>query len=74
MCCKWEPLLQDNVPLSLLPTFLLPCAICGGRMVITTVEPAWLDSGARSDDLEDVTHTCVQCGAMLTRLTQVMHA
>jgi predicted RNA-binding Zn-ribbon protein involved in translation (DUF1610 family) len=61
--------MQDkSVTLSRLPTFLLPCPHCGHRMVITAIEPARLDSGARSDDTEDVTHTCVQCGTMLTRM------
>jgi hypothetical protein len=34
-------------------------------MVITTVEPALLADGAASDDLEDVTHRCVQSGTMI---------
>jgi hypothetical protein len=36
-------------------------------MVITTVEPALLADGAASDDLEDVTHFCVQCGTTIIR-------
>jgi hypothetical protein len=31
-------------------------------MAITAVAPAWLANSAASNDLEDVTHTCVQCG------------
>ncbi len=36
-------------------------------MAITDVSPARLANGAESNDLEDVTHTCVQCGTTLTR-------
>jgi hypothetical protein len=34
-------------------------------MTITAVAPARLANGAISNDLEDVTHTCVQCGTVL---------
>ena len=54
-----------NIAPSHLPTFLLPCPHCRGRMSITTVAPARYDNGAEANDLEDVTHTCVQCGTML---------
>jgi hypothetical protein len=54
-----------NVAPSHLPSFLLPCLHCGNRMAITSVAPALYDDGAVSNDLEDVTHTCVQCGTML---------
>jgi predicted RNA-binding Zn-ribbon protein involved in translation (DUF1610 family) len=50
---------------SQLPSFLLPCPQCGNRMAITDVTPARYANGAESNDLEDVTHTCVQCGAAL---------
>jgi len=36
-------------------------------MAITAVGPARFDSGSESNDLEDVTHSCVQCGTTLTR-------
>jgi hypothetical protein len=36
-------------------------------MAIATVTPTRYDSGAESNELEDVTHTCVQCGTTLTR-------
>ena len=48
-----------------LPSILLPCSHCGSRTTITAVAPARLASGAASNDLEDVTHTCVQCGTVL---------
>jgi hypothetical protein len=47
------------------PSFLLPCLHCGNRMAITSVAPALYDNGAASNDLEDITHTCVQCGTTL---------
>jgi predicted RNA-binding Zn-ribbon protein involved in translation (DUF1610 family) len=55
---------KDVAP-SHLPSFLLPCPHCGDRMAITAVAPALYDDGAASNDLEDVTHTCVQCGTTL---------
>jgi hypothetical protein len=54
-----------NVAPSHLPTFLLPCSHCGHRMEITAVAPALYANGTASNDLEDITHTCVQCGTML---------
>jgi hypothetical protein len=50
---------------SQLPSFLLPCPHCGSRMAITAVAPALYANGEESNDLEDITHTCVQCGATL---------
>jgi hypothetical protein len=41
-------------------------------MVITAIEPARSESDGGSDDLEDVTHTCEQCGTTLTRLIRLM--
>jgi trehalose-phosphatase len=38
------------------------CPHCGHRMAITAVAPALYANGAASNDLEDVTHTCLQCG------------
>jgi hypothetical protein len=54
-----------NVTPSHLPSFLLPCPHCGNRMAITSVAPALYANGAESNFLEDVTHTCVQCGTTL---------
>jgi hypothetical protein len=56
-----------DVSPSHLPCFFLPCPYCGHRMVIATVTPTRYDSGAESNELGDVTHTCVQCGTTLTR-------
>jgi|HubBroStandDraft_6_1064221.scaffolds.fasta_scaffold340541_2 predicted RNA-binding Zn-ribbon protein involved in translation (DUF1610 family) len=64
-----------SIAASRLPSFLLPCPHCGHRMVITAVTavaPAQLDSGAGLDNLEDVTHTCVQCGTFLTRTIRLL--
>jgi hypothetical protein len=57
---------KDIAP-SGLPTFFLPCPYCLHRMSVTAVAPARLANGAESNELEDVTHTCVQCGTTLTR-------
>ena len=59
-----------NVAPSHLPCFLLPCQHCGHQMEITAVTPARYPNGAGSNDLEDITHTCVQCGATLTSTRQ----
>ena len=58
---------RKDVAPSWLPTFLLPCPHCGHRMTITGVAPARIDAGVESNDLEDVTHGCAQCGTTLTR-------
>jgi predicted RNA-binding Zn-ribbon protein involved in translation (DUF1610 family) len=52
-----------DVAPSRLPSLLIPCPHCGHRMLIVTVEPA----GDAARDLQDVTHSCVQCGTRLTR-------
>jgi predicted RNA-binding Zn-ribbon protein involved in translation (DUF1610 family) len=57
---------KDVLP-SGLPSLMLPCTQCGHRMVLVSVEPARLGNGAASNDLEDVTHSCVQCGTTLIR-------
>jgi hypothetical protein len=64
---------KDVAP-SRLPSFLLPCPHCGHRMAITGVRPARLANGGESNDLEDVTHGCVQCGTTLTRTTRPLPA
>jgi hypothetical protein len=58
---------RKDVAPSRLPTFLLPCPHCGQRMTIKSVAPAKFATGIESNDLEDVTHGCVQCGTTLTR-------
>jgi hypothetical protein len=36
-------------------------------MAITIIEPTPLAYGAASGDLEDITHSCAQCGTTLIR-------
>jgi DNA-directed RNA polymerase subunit RPC12/RpoP len=43
----------------------MSCPHCGHRMAITSVAPARYANGAESNDLEDVTYSCVHCGATL---------
>jgi hypothetical protein len=50
----------NDIAPSYLPSFLLPCTHCGSRMAITAVAPARYPNGVASNDLEDVTHTCVK--------------
>jgi predicted RNA-binding Zn-ribbon protein involved in translation (DUF1610 family) len=59
-----------DVAPSRLPSLLLPCPHCGHRMVITAVEPALSADGATANDLQDVTHSCEQCGTELTRMVR----
>jgi transcription elongation factor Elf1 len=50
---------------SYLPSLIMPCPYCGHRMVVTAIEPA---AQMPSDiGLEDVTHSCKQCGTELIR-------
>jgi hypothetical protein len=58
---------RKDAPPSGLPSFMLPCAQCGHKMMFASVEPARLGSGAASNDLEDITHSCVHCGTTLIR-------
>jgi hypothetical protein len=58
---------RNDVLPSGLPSLLLPCTHCGHRMIFGSVEPSRLGSGAASNDLEDITHHCVQCGTTLVR-------
>ena len=42
-------------------------------MHIVSVAPARLDTGSAANDLEDVTHGCVQCGTTLTRMVRPLN-
>jgi hypothetical protein len=64
---KAMPCPERTVPPSGLPSFMLPCTQCGHRMMFASIEPARLASGAASNDLEDITHSCVRCGTALIR-------
>jgi len=65
---------RKDVAPSWLPTFLLPCPHCGHRMAVTSVAPARIEGGMESNNLEDVTHGCVQCGTTLTRTIRPLDA
>jgi hypothetical protein len=56
---------SGDVTPSQLPSFLLPCPLCGSRLAITAIAPARLGNSAASNNLEDLIHTCVQCGMVL---------
>jgi hypothetical protein len=50
-----------------LPSFLLPCPQCRHHLAMSSSKPARLATGAESNDLEEVTHSCVHCGSTMTR-------
>jgi hypothetical protein len=64
---KAMPCHARTVPPSGLPSFMLTCTQSGHRMMFASIEPARLASGAASNDLENITHSCVQCGTALIR-------
>ena len=51
--------------LSALPSLIIPCPRCGGRLTATSVKPAMFM--ADSADLEDIAHGCARCGTELIR-------
>ena len=51
---------------SYLPSFLIPCPYCSGRMTVTSIKPTMFAA-----DLEDITHGCKHCGTELTRTVTV---
>jgi DNA-directed RNA polymerase subunit RPC12/RpoP len=61
---------RKEISPSRLPSFLLPCPHCGHRMAIVSVAPARLGNGSAANDLDDVTHRCVQCGTTLSRMVR----
>ena len=63
---------KDITP-SGLPSFLLPCPHCGHRMHVISVVAARIETGSAANDLEDVTHACVQCGTTLSRIVRPLH-
>jgi len=48
------------VPESSLPSLMMPCPVCGGRMVFNGRRPL-------SVELEDTIYMCQRCGAELIR-------
>ena len=51
---------QTVVPPSSLPSLMMPCPVCAGRMVYSTKRLI-------SSDIEDTVYACRRCGAELIR-------
>lgn len=51
---------QAVAPPSSLPSLMMPCPICAGRMVYQACRPI-------SSDVEDTVYACGRCGAELIR-------
>jgi hypothetical protein len=51
---------QAVIPPSSLPSLMMPCPVCAGRMVYNTKRPS-------SSELEDTVYACRRCGAELIR-------
>jgi hypothetical protein len=51
---------QAVIPPSSLPSLMMPCPDCSGRMVYNTKRPS-------SSELEDTVYACRSCGAELIR-------
>ena len=49
---------------SQLPSLIMPCPVCTGRLVFQTVTPTKPPS-----ELEDHVHACESCGAQVIRTT-----
>ncbi len=50
---------------SSLPSLIIPCPRCGGRMMATPVTP--LVFAAERAEFEDIAHGCQKCGTELIR-------
>jgi predicted RNA-binding Zn-ribbon protein involved in translation (DUF1610 family) len=50
-----------------LPRFIMPCPSCGGLMLVTSID-------TRRPDLEDITHSCSDCGCEVTRIVETPDA
>jgi hypothetical protein len=51
---------QAVIPPSSLPSLMMPCPVCAGRMVYSSKRPS-------SSELEDTVYACRSCGAELIR-------
>jgi hypothetical protein len=51
---------QAVIPPSSLPSLMMPCPVCAGRMVYNTKRPS-------SSELEDTVYACGKCGVELIR-------
>jgi DNA-directed RNA polymerase subunit RPC12/RpoP len=56
---------QTVAPPSSLPSLMMPCPVCAGRMVYQTRRPV-------SPEMEDTIYACRRCGVELVR-TSVRH-
>jgi DNA-directed RNA polymerase subunit RPC12/RpoP len=52
------------VPPSSLPSLMMPCPVCAGRMIYTARRPI-------SSEVEDTVYACRRCGAELIRTSSV---
>jgi hypothetical protein len=57
-------MLQQRVASSQLPSLIMPCPVCSGRLVFSSVTPSKPPS-----DLEDSVFTCDGCGTQVIRTT-----
>jgi hypothetical protein len=55
---------QQRVASSQLPSLIMPCPVCTGRLVFRAVTPTKPPS-----DLEDSTYACERCGTQVIRTT-----
>jgi hypothetical protein len=56
---------QAGIPASSLPSLMMPCPVCAGRM-------AYHGRRAVSAEMEDTVYACRKCGAELVR-TSIRH-
>ena len=57
-------MLQQRVASSQLPSLIMPCPVCTGRLVFMTVTPTKPPS-----ELEDSVFACDHCGTQVIRTT-----
>ncbi|HEY6259020.1 MAG TPA: hypothetical protein VIY51_24855 [Xanthobacteraceae bacterium] len=55
---------RQKVASSRLPSLIMPCPVCTGRLVFQTVTPT-----KPASDLEDHVHACERCGTQVIRTT-----
>jgi DNA-directed RNA polymerase subunit RPC12/RpoP len=58
---------QAAAPASSLPSLMMPCPVCAGRMVYHGRRPI-------ASDVEDTVYACGRCGAELIRTSMVRPA
>jgi DNA-directed RNA polymerase subunit RPC12/RpoP len=59
-----DPMRFQAVPPSSLPSLMMPCPVCAGRMVYSARRPI-------SSEVEDTVYACRRCGAELIRTSSV---